>query len=576
MILRGIRRINIFYTSVFSALLILFLAGIFLFPGQAIASGCTENNIEGYAWSDNVGWISFSCMNHYEEGEGYDYGVNFNRETGLFSGEAWNDEVGWISFDSGDLSGCPSGTCEARLVDGDLTGWAKVLSSDEWISLNGEDYGVNLDAPEFHGYAWGDRALGWINFNCSNESECGVNNYKVETTLHRLIVVTDLATIEYDEGADTATIEFAGRLQGMGGDTDADVWFEWGEGEAGMAKDISTEQTLTEEGAFYAEVVISEPQTENNYYYKAVAESSINTAEGVTRSFSLFTCNENNIRGYAWSDNIGWISFSCMNEYEIGQGVDYGVNLNDNTKLLSGQAWAENLGWISFDESDLVGCPEAPCEARVETVEVTGWAKVLAEDEEDEEWISLSGEADNGDAYGAELIVPDFHGYAWGDKYSGWISFNCENDNSCATSDYSVYTNVIKLYARTDPATIRYDEDTNVATVILNGMLLGTGGVGEADVWFEWGETEEAIEKDEESIQVMSSGGSFFHEITFENPQFGEVYYFRAAAESTERTTRGSVVSFELSQSEGDIIIRYKGEEKTIEINSEGRIEIIN
>lgn len=261
-----------------------------------------------------------------------------------------------------------------------------------------------------------------------------------------------------------------------------------------------------------------------------------------------------------------------MNEYELGTGVDYGVNLNDNTKLLSGQAWSGSAGWISFDADDLADCPEEPCEARVDTVEATGWAKVIDSDE----WISLSGTAENEDEYGVELIVPEFYGWAWGDQSFGWISFNCENTGTCSTSDYKVYTSVIKLFARTDPATVSYNKDTDVATVTLNGMLLGMGAVGEADAWFEWGDSLETVEKDEDSVRTVTKGGGFSHELTFENPTMGSVYYFRAMAQSAERMTQGSILSFEISQSEGSIIIKYKGDQKTININQGGRIEIDN
>lgn len=61
-------------------------------------------NLTGWAWSDAIGWISFSCKNPETGGVSPDYsctqslyGVKIN-SSGDFSGWAWNDLIGWISF----------------------------------------------------------------------------------------------------------------------------------------------------------------------------------------------------------------------------------------------------------------------------------------------------------------------------------------------------------------------------------------------------------------------------------------------------------------------------------------------
>ncbi|MDD5031678.1 MAG: hypothetical protein PHR36_01380, partial [Patescibacteria group bacterium] len=57
--------------------------------------------------------------------------------------------------------------------------------------------------------------------------------------------------------------------------------------------------------------------------------------------------SDNNVTGYAWSENIGWISFSCSNDNSC-LTVDYGVAVDPATGNISGYAWSENIGWISF------------------------------------------------------------------------------------------------------------------------------------------------------------------------------------------------------------------------------------
>ncbi|MFH1180985.1 MAG: hypothetical protein V1705_01080 [bacterium] len=137
----------------------LFLAGF----AVTVQSAVTDN-VQGYAWSSNIGWIKFN---------GVDYGVNIDPDAGNFSGYAWSENIGWISFNQADLSGCPSGICQAEvdLDTGEVSGWARALANgggwDGWIKLNGVNYGVNID-PEtgaFSGYAWSDMVIGWISFS---------------------------------------------------------------------------------------------------------------------------------------------------------------------------------------------------------------------------------------------------------------------------------------------------------------------------------------------------------------------------------------------------------------------------
>ena len=133
-----------------------------------------SHNLSGYAWSDNIGWISFNCTD-LSSCSTTDYGVGINSSDGNLFGYAWSPNIGWITFNQSELSGCPSGTCVANLSQNTLSGWAKALSSsdsesggwDGWISLNGGNYGVTFDTnnKKFSGYAWGSDVIGWVDFN---------------------------------------------------------------------------------------------------------------------------------------------------------------------------------------------------------------------------------------------------------------------------------------------------------------------------------------------------------------------------------------------------------------------------
>lgn len=146
------------------------------------AASATNKAFTGWAWSDNIGWISFSPSNSGSSGGTYGV-LRDTANNGLLAGCAWSDNIGWISFSKNDLTGCLPGVCEARLgTDGKLTGWARAVAGagridgwDGWISLNKKttdtyNYGPQIssnpsDKGLLVGWAWGSEVVGWLSFN---------------------------------------------------------------------------------------------------------------------------------------------------------------------------------------------------------------------------------------------------------------------------------------------------------------------------------------------------------------------------------------------------------------------------
>ena len=172
---------------------------------EKIEAGTTDN-ISGWAWSENIGWISF---NNTSGGGSTNYGVNVDTSTGAFSGYAWSENIGWIKFGdplkiaTENYPNCPLSTCSTGspnysakldLATNKITGWARACAGtvngdcnsaartdgwDGWILLGpimkgGTDYGVERDICDLKGFAWGSDVVGWIKLNGSN--------YKVVTT----------------------------------------------------------------------------------------------------------------------------------------------------------------------------------------------------------------------------------------------------------------------------------------------------------------------------------------------------------------------------------------------------------
>lgn len=128
------------------------------------AQAGASDNLSGWVWSSNIGWISFNSTNcdidgdnQYEganEGGGatpaptdcptsgavQDYGVNVDRTTGMFSGFAWSSNIGSINFapagiypTSPNYSACLDLPGAGQDCDGvgdyNVSGWARACSA---------------------------------------------------------------------------------------------------------------------------------------------------------------------------------------------------------------------------------------------------------------------------------------------------------------------------------------------------------------------------------------------------------------------------------------------------------------
>ena len=171
-------------------LAIVAIVSIFTLSKQNVSAIGTSISLKRAIWSDNVGWMSVSSRNcdtnnngSYDAGDAAPSGcptsglapsfqVLLDEDTGILSGYAWSDSIGWISFN--ETSGCPTGTCQPKIVSNKMQGWVKAIVADGngwdgWISLGKQasdsvDYGVTRSVNTFSGYPWGSDVVGWMDF----------------------------------------------------------------------------------------------------------------------------------------------------------------------------------------------------------------------------------------------------------------------------------------------------------------------------------------------------------------------------------------------------------------------------
>lgn len=169
---RGVGAVSILFIS-------LCIAAAFLFISRSTTEAASPFQVTGYAWSETIGWIQFNGATH---------NVQIDASKNM-SGFAWSENIGWVQF--GGLTGCPAGTCNARVITDpgggsgyELAGWARALAYndpqaggwDGWISLNcinnnscgTSDYAIRISSngtvDSTNSFGWGDMVVGWTDF----------------------------------------------------------------------------------------------------------------------------------------------------------------------------------------------------------------------------------------------------------------------------------------------------------------------------------------------------------------------------------------------------------------------------
>lgn len=163
---------------------IIFSYLFFSFQNSKVVEAGIDDNVSGYAWSENIGWISF---NSTSSGGGIDYGVDVDISTGDFSGYAWSENIGWISFESPIATSIEITSCvELQNIQNDLNA-DYILMNDidcsdtvnwNWNEDRGEFMGFNPIGGDFNGIldGMGYKIIGglYINQMLSEDEDIGL------------------------------------------------------------------------------------------------------------------------------------------------------------------------------------------------------------------------------------------------------------------------------------------------------------------------------------------------------------------------------------------------------------------
>ena len=154
---------------VFAILALIFVVAIVVALNSSVKiSRADSNNLSGWAWSSNIGWVSLNCADE-NVCSSSNYGVSMDPSTGNLSGYAWSPSIGWINFaPTGMYPEAPNYSATISTSTGVASGWMRALSYnklhddgwDGWIKITG----ASTTGGILSGWAWGGLVVGWLNF----------------------------------------------------------------------------------------------------------------------------------------------------------------------------------------------------------------------------------------------------------------------------------------------------------------------------------------------------------------------------------------------------------------------------
>lgn len=320
--------------------LFLIISAAILLPSFSSAvdiNGVEYNNIRGWAWSDNAGWISFSC--HSSEGkdsactnpwgthivmpaESGDIGI---RENSVI-GHAWSDTLGWISFQKSETGEPPttgnvpfdskfSGKDYVARFDANeniIIGWARVLSAcksvpcaelldpkwDGWIQFLNAEYGVKISNDgRISGYAWGGDVIGWLTFDVQDANKQAYLGVPVDSLPSVVSPQASISLTQSFVSIDEKTFALQVNVDGSASDaggagyTMSSYFWDWGDGS--ISTDAVASHTYNQEGNYMVTLTVTNNEGTTDSSFQKVVFTSPNT------SACMFPCADDTQCNYA-------------------------------------------------------------------------------------------------------------------------------------------------------------------------------------------------------------------------------------------------------------------------------------
>ena len=360
------------------------------------------SNCSGYAWSENIGWLSFSCKNL---APGL---ASFNSGTGDMLGYAWSENIGWVSMSSDNCANNSDCTCPPDTSNPACT--QPSYSCNDTCALL-RPYQVNI-APatgNLTGYGWSEN-IGWVSFN-DYDAQHPQANYN------------------------STTKKFSGWARAIR-DGDGGGWDGW--------LKFGCEGTECDTSNYY--VYGNEDNELAGWSWGSDVIGWLWFGGVCVKNYGVHIDNYDDYKllGHAWSDKIGWLSF---NRSETGAppaapfngSENYIAKFDMSTKQISG--WARALAYSNAPDGGW-----------------DGWVKLRGTVQGGGDYglsIETNSKEFRGWAWGG-----DVEGNA-GEEVIGLVSFNDKDyDGEAGPIDYQVKTTLNWITVSDTSETWAYCDDS--------------------------------------------------------------------------------------------------------------------
>jgi hypothetical protein len=377
----------------------------------------SSDNIRGWLWSENFGWISTNCYNDYDDDKEFEdccpggtdcpltpasgnYGLNYNTTNHTLTGYAWSEHLGWL---------CAGSTCPGQSPDG-YPAWACVgtrKSDGTCLADCQEDFNYNESCD---GVSDPDLVAHWkMNLVCDSEAGCG--DYGYGYTPDNSSKGTHQAQLGPAFPAD-APILSSGRFNNALSFDGSNDWLKVEDG-----PDLDLKSGFTLEGWIYLRDITTRmpPWPEqimlrkNNAYALGVIPSTFNDFQAwlyINGSWQKY-CFEDNLLQANYLNKWRHVALTYDGSYvrlyldglidsiylQTGE-----VNLSDSPLYLGGEETGAGNAYLygDLDNIAIYSRVKSPAEIWLDAKkEITGWLKVVNQ-ESDQGWLKLADQISTG------------------------------------------------------------------------------------------------------------------------------------------------------------------------------------
>jgi hypothetical protein len=312
-------------------------------PNGAFMDGVAvyPDHLEGFAWAENAGWIRLGTHTTggawtYANTSATDYGVNRNPTTGALSGYAWSSTVGWIKFDPtwqpveiGGTDGASVAGANNAGATAHVTGSPTRLGPPSPVQRSAQELRDLREAPSADVVRDGSFEAGtpnpfWAeastNFGtplcgpgCSTAARTGLwFAWFGGTSVYEAGSVSQSVTIP--SGGPAALSFWVANTSCSGNAADyLEVKMDgvrlWVTTAADPACNAPTYRQVTVDVSAYANDAAHVLEFKSETFGAAVTSFFLDDV-ALNANYGVTVDAAGNFRGYAWSENLGWIKFN--------------------------------------------------------------------------------------------------------------------------------------------------------------------------------------------------------------------------------------------------------------------------